>query len=267
MTVTITAEPVPARWAVALTVAGQGNAAVAIEAEPVGRAAYPVRLIGDPSGDPLTADDYEAPFGVPIRYRVYVAGQLAASVLAEPVDVGACVLSSTNRPASALPVSIVSALPNEWQTRSTFFDVIGRRDPLVSVDVARYRSGEWGIYVRGNAARAALLELLTPGHPLLMRSGSEFVDDVIALPLTWVEDPHLDETGGRVVTVRWQAVTRTLGPYRGLAEWSYAILANDPTLPTYAALLPAFATYRDLYAGPVVDPIDLPNPDPFGVFG
>lgn len=249
MALTITATARPAVFAVDLTITGAAGAAFTIEAVPSGRAPYTVRAIGDPTADPALVRDHEPPFGVPIRYTVTTDTETATYLLADGVDARGCVLSSTMRPASALPVVLLADRPHEWETRSAWFDVIGRRDPLVSVDGMRYRAGDWQLYARGTDARAQLIALLSTGEPLLLRaSAPELVDDAIALPMRVTEEPHVDESGGRVFTVRYQAVTRTLGPYVGLGDWTYADVPLAAA--TYSILLDRFATYGELYAGP-----------------
>lgn len=257
---TITATPDPNRYSIALEVTGSGGAYVKITAEPVGRAPYTVRPIGTSTADPLRLSDHEAPFGVQIRYTAETSTE-SSSILAAPLEVSGCVLSDTLRPGSSVPVSLLADRPHEWEARSAWFDVIDRRDPLVTVGPMRYRAGEWQFYAFGNTARAALLALLLPGSPLLLRtSNPEVVDDVIGLPLRVAEDPHVSEFGGRVFTVRYQGVTRTLGPFVGAGDWTYADLADHA--PTYAALLPEFVTYRDLYAGPSPAPLEARSSSP-----
>jgi hypothetical protein len=254
MALTITATPDRAAFAMALVVAGAGGAPVTITAEPNGRAPYTVRPIGNSVADPFTVRDHEAPFGIEIRYTATL-GATSATVLAAPLEVAGCVLSDTLRPSSGIGVRLLADHPHDWEARSAWFDVIDRPDPLVTVSPMRYRSGEWQIYARGNSERAALLGVITPGSPVLLRSGvPAAIDDAYALPLSVSESPHLDARGGRVFTVRYQAVTRTLGPYVGRGDWTYANLAAY--VATYADLLPAFATYRDLYAGPPTVPAE-----------
>jgi hypothetical protein len=252
MPITITATPVPAEHAIRLEIAGAGTAGLTVEATPLGRAPYTVRPIGSAAPtDPYVLSDFAAPFGVPITYRVTAAGGSAQAIA--QLDVSGCVLSSTRLPSIAAAVRVTRDDPHEWEARSAWFDVIGRPDPLVSTDVMRYRAGDLELYVRGNAARAELLELVTSGDPLLLRTSvPENVDDVILLPLNAREEPLVDNRGGRLFTIRYQAVTRPLGPYAGLAAWTYADLLQ--LVSTYDQLLDDFATYAILALGPV--PVD-----------
>jgi hypothetical protein len=263
--ITITPTARPDAFAVDLVVAGAGGAPLTITAEPVGRDPYTVRAIGDPTADPATIRDHEAPFGVPIRYLVRSdAG--SASALFDGLDVSGVVLSDTLRPGSATRVDLLTDRPHEWEARSAWFDVVDRRDPVVAVGPMRYRAGEWSIYARGNGARRALLDLLLPGAPLLLRSSCpEVVDDAIGLPLRVREEPHVDETGGRVFTIGYQAVTRTLGPYAGAADWTYVDLAGF--VPTFDEVPAAFATYAALFAGPPTAPAQLPAPPAASAWG
>jgi hypothetical protein len=248
MALTITARPDAPAYAVRLTVTGAAGAPFTVTAEPVGGTAYAVRLIGDPVTDPADVTDFEAPFGVAIRYTVNVSG-VTANVLADPLEASGVVLSSTMRAGSARPVTLVADQPHDWTARSAWFDVIGRRDPLVTVDTMRYRSGVWEFRAGNRAARAALLDLIVSGEPLLLRSGCpDDVDDAIALPLRASEDPVVGNRGPRLFRVEYQAVTRTVGPYAGASAWTFAHVADYAD--TFTDLAAAFVSFRDLSLGP-----------------
>jgi hypothetical protein len=243
----ITATPNLARRSVTLTVTAAVGA-FAVTAEPLGRDAYTVRTFGAPTSAPF--DDLAAPFGIPITYRVIEAGVTTATVRLDSLDVRGSILSSTVDPSLSIAATIVTDQPHEWQARSAYFDVIARPDPLVAVDVMRYRSGTWAFLARTQTERRDLIALMRTGHPVMLRTSSPtVVDDAIALPLTLTETPLVDETGARVFTVEYQAVTREQGPYAGTADWTYNVLAS--TRATYAAVLTEFATYSALFTGPV----------------
>jgi hypothetical protein len=241
-----------------LTVTGH-DGAVTITATPDRGPVYVVRQTGTGSPDPLVVVDYE----VPLRTRVYYsvvdsANNVATAVLVE-VPVDGCVLSSTFTPTNSARVRVVEDAPHSLEARSAWFDVIGRRDPLVSVDVMRYRSGRLTFYVRGNAQRSGVLSLMYPGDPLLLRTSfPERVDDVIFLPLNVDEDPVVDNTGGRTIAVEYQAVTRPIGPHPGSTLWTY--LALEAFVDTYVEVLSAFPDYASLVLGPLTEAAVLPGP-------
>lgn len=241
-----------------LTITGHVGAVV-ITATPDIGPAYTVRQTGTGSPDPLAVIDYE----VPLRTRVYYsvvdsADNVATAVLSE-VPVDGCVLSSTFSPGNSARVRVVEDAPHSLEARSAWFDVIGRRDPLVSVDVMRYRSGRLTFYVLGNAQRSAVLGLMFPGDPLLLRTSfPERVDDVIFLPLNVDEDPLVDNTGGRTIAVDYQAVTRPIGPHPGSTVWTYTAL--EAFVDTYLEVLSAFPDYASLVLGPLTEPVVVPGP-------
>lgn len=252
---TISATPRPDLFAVALAVAGAGGV-FTVTAYPSGRPSYPVRVVGNPwETDPSPVIDYEAPFGVPITYQVSAPN--GAAVASAQLAVTGCVLSSMVTPGQAVRVAVIGDDPHEWDARSAWFDVIGRRDPLVALDVMRYRSGSWTFYAAGNVARRDLIDLVTTGDPVLLRTSvPERVDDVVALPLRMSESPHVDAGGGRVFDIDYQAVTRTGGPFAGSLDWTYGALRTQ--VPTYAEVVNTFATYRALRVGPPQAPAQLP---------
>jgi len=243
----LTVEADPSTYSAVLRVTGQtGN--VTLRAEPDGAAPYEVRVRG--TDNPTATGpvvDYEVPFGRRVVYSAQDSTGTAYATL-EDAGVDVVVLSSTRYTDRTLEVTVLRDDPHEWEARSAWFDVIGREDPLVAVDVGRYRSGDLEVYVRRRDDRAALLMLLLAGDPLLLRAPCpDVIDDAILLPLRTSESPHLDNYGGRVWTVRYQAVTRVVSPYAGLSAWTYADLEAD--LDTYALVLEWFATYSTLAAG------------------
>lgn len=251
----LTVTPMPERFAVRVEV----NAAVAgvpvqVEAFPVGREPYAVRFIGAPLGPSVTVDDEQAPFGIPITYRATQTGEPGVvSQTSAPLDVTGSVLTSVVRPGTGLPVRVIEDRPQDWETRSAWFDVIDRRDPLVTITPMRYRAGEWILALNGAAARAQLINVLTTGEPVMLRSSCpEQIDDVICLPLSFSIDPVIASApqGTRTARVSYQAVTRPIAPFGGTSDWTYAALAARPAT-TYASVLAEFATYSALFAGPV----------------
>jgi hypothetical protein len=250
----LTVTPDPDRFAVSVSVTGATpGAAITVEAFPLGRESYTVRFIGAAVGPDAQADDEMAPFGIPITYRATQSGDPGVvSQTAAPLDVSGTVLTSTVRPGTALPVRVSEDRPQEWETRSAWFDVIDRPDPLVTVTPARYRGGEWLLATVGAAERASIVRLLATGEPVMLRASCpEQVDDVICLPLSWFSEPVMPDApqGTRTMRVTYQAVTRPIAPFSGSQEWTYAVLAARPGT-TYATVAAEFATYSALFAGP-----------------
>jgi hypothetical protein len=254
---TISATPRPDLFAVALAVTGAGGV-FTVTAYPSGRDPYAVRMVGNPwEVDPAPVIDYQAPFGVPIAYQVNAPN--GSAIVNTSLDVSGCVLSSTVNPGEAVRVAVLADNPHEWEARSAWFDVIGRRDPLVAIDVMRYRAGSWSVYAAGNTARRDLIDLVTQGAPVLLRTSvPSRIDDALALPMRMTESPHVDEGGGRVFDIDYQAVTRPGGPYAGSLDWTYRALLTQ--VPTYAAVPGLFDSYRALRVGPPQAPATLPGP-------
>jgi hypothetical protein len=240
-----------------LTITGHSGA-VTITATPDRGPAYTVRQTGTGSPPSLVVVDYEVPLRTRVYYSVVDAADNVGAVVLDEVAVDGCVLSSTFTPTNSTTVRVVEDAPHSLEARSAWYDVIGRRDPLVSVDVMRYRSGSLSLYVRGNAQRSAVLSLFYPGDPLLLRTSlPERVDDMIFLPLNVDEDPAVDNTGGRVFSIDYQAVTRPIGPHPGSTVWTYTALASF--VAAYVDVLSAFPTYAALVLGPLTEAAVLPS--------
>jgi hypothetical protein len=249
---TVTAQP--STYSALLTVTGQ-TGDVTIQALPDGSPPYEVRRRGDNPDATAPVVDYEVPFGRRVVYTATDSTGVATAVL-DDAGVDVVVLSSTRYTDRLAVVTMTADTPHEWEARSAWFDVIGRVDPLVAVDVGRYRSGEWILYTSTTDERAALLALIIAGDPLLLRAPCrDVIDDAIVLVTRTREEPLVDNYGGRLWTLAYQAVTRALSPYAGLASWTYADLLL--ALADYTAVLDDYANYSTLLAG---SPIPAPAP-------
>lgn len=248
MPITATAAPSADGTYVILTASG-GVAPYVWTAYPTGLDAYPVPA-SDAYPDGGTTFDGLLPFGRSVLYQV----RDATSVIDDtpPITLPAperSVLSDALDPTRNLPVTVNDQLPNEWEARSVWFDVIDRRDPFVAVAPLRLRSGPLSIRTETTDERLALLALLAPGTPLILRSPcGDAIDDVVILPGRVREELVLleNKTGPRTFTIEYQAVTRELGPYVSDPLWSWSLLVADSRNPSWSVVESSFASWDDV---------------------
>lgn len=245
MPITATAAPSADGTYVILTASG-GVAPYVWTAYPAGLDAYPVPA-SDAYPDGGTTFDGLLPFGRSVLYQV----RDATSVIDDtpPITLPAperSVLSDALDPTRNLPVTVNDQLPNEWEARSVWFDVLDRRDPFVAVAPLRLRSGILSLRIETSADRLALLALLAPGTPLVLRSPChDAIDDVVILPARVREQLANSDskTGPRTFDVEYQAVTRELGPYVSDPDWTWSLLVADVRNPSWSVVAASFESW------------------------
>lgn len=239
--------------AVRFTITG-GSGSYVLDASPAGGARYRVRsmltaIVGDPTG--RTGVDGDIPLNTPTTYIVTDAGT-GSQFIAGPLTVDSAVplLSDALDPTRVVAVAVRSQMPNGWDARSVWWDVLGTRAPFVSVAPLRYRSGPLTLYVADRVERDAVLGLLASGVPFVLRSPCpDAVDDVIGLPSSIREEPVIEgaDAGARLLTIDYQAVSRELGPYAGQGGRTYAIALSESA--SYDVVVSTYETYADWLSG------------------
>lgn len=201
-------------------------------------------------GDGSTAYDGAAPLGMEVAYTATDAlGTQAATMAVRLPDDRGAVLSDAVDPTRWTRVAVVDQLPNEWQGRSVWFDVLDRADPLPAVAPMRLRNGDLILYTATGDQRALLLALLRPGTPLRLRTPCrDAVDDVLMLPANVREELHEESSkaGGRLWTITYQAVTSELGPYLSDPDWSWDAVVADPRNPSWDLVKASFLSWDAL---------------------
>jgi hypothetical protein len=253
VSLTVTAAPDDVTGSVRLVVDG-GTAPYVVDASPGGdRPDYRVRTTWSTVSGVPTARvgvDGDLPLNTP---TVYVAtDSLGAQAQTPAVSVHSSVplLSDATDPGRVLPVVVVSQKPNGWEARSVWWDILGSREPFVSIAPMRLRSGPLVLRTEDRAHRAAMLTLLAPGNPLVLRAPcGDAVDDLVLLVETVDESLVLDDApaGATLWTLDYQAVSRDLGPYSVDPSRSYAAVVA--AFPTYGDVLFTYPDYDALRAG------------------
>lgn len=249
MPITVTAHP-SVDGAYTVLEATGGVAPYTWTAFPAGRDSYTVPALSSvPSGQ--TTYDGMAPFGVAVVYQVRDSTPQSEDSAPHTLpDLAGAVLSDALDPTRWVLLPLVDQLPNEWQPRSVWFDVLDRRDPFVATAPMRLRNGQLVLRTDDQAQRVALLALLADGAPLVLRTAcADAVDDVVLLPVESVREDLVmaeDKGGPRLFTITYQAVTRELGPYLPDPSWTWTDVVADPRDPTWTAVVAGFATWSDL---------------------
>lgn len=253
MSLTVTATPDDTTGSVRLAIDG-GVPPYVVDASPGGdRPDYRVRsTYSTVPGQPMmrVAVDGDLPLNTPVIYVATDSVGAQAQTSAVSVSSSVPLLSDATDPGRSIPVVVVSQKPNGWEARSVWWDILGAREPFVSIAPLRLRSGPLVLRTASTAERRRMLELLAPGNPLVLRAVCpDAVDDVVLLVENVDESLVLEDApaGATLWTLNYQAVSRELGPYAVDPSRSYASLVA--AYGTYGDVLLAYADYDALRAG------------------
>lgn len=236
------------------TITGASSAsALRIDAYPRQGSAYVVRTMFTPQPDgSIAAMDGDVPLDVETSYIVTDTGNGSQTIVAVlTVTAPGPVFADATDPTRSVLCTVVSQLPNEWQPRTVWWDVLGARAPFVSIAPLRFRNGSLVLHLPDAAARDQVLAILAPGVPFVLRTTCrDAVDDVIGVldgPMR--EDLVLDSDpgGARLLTLPYQAVARELGQYRGDAGRTYGVMLSQSA--TYQVVANNYQTYADVLSG------------------
>lgn len=249
MPVTATVVLDPATRSVKVSGSG-GTAPYVADAYPTGRDTYRVRGTWTNVSGTYSTLDPEVPLNTATQYVVTDSLGVQGSTTLATVTSTVHVLSDATDPTLFIEPIVVAQPPNRWDGRTTWWNVLGRRDPFVSVAPLQLRSGDLVLRTDTPAERLALVKLLTPGTPLLLRSPIPAnTDDVTMAVASVAEDLLLrdEPDGARHWSITYQAVTRELGPWGGSVTRTYAALLTEAA--TYAVLKATRATYNAVRLG------------------
>lgn len=200
-------------------------------------------------GTGATVWDYSPPLNRPITY---IATDDTSSAVTQQVTVAADgpILSSTISPI-AYPVTVVDYRPLRGIAATVWHPVLGRNDPVVTIHPALYPSGLLRLYMATATVRVQLIELLTLGEPLVLRTTcTDRVDNMTFVMTEW-EDPFVnDRRKGppAYLDITFQQVTDEIGAPIPIPDRTYQTWVDDH--PTYQALFDAYPDYRAALDGP-----------------
>jgi hypothetical protein len=268
-TLTLTPEPLTA--SVDVLVSGIPAATTSITILRTGIDGSRVPLRGSPfrvAGGTVVAVDGEVPFGVDVRYTVAEEPTVTGLVR---LDIDVPWLTHPLAPFLSVPCTIED--DDEWTLpgRTYVFDVIGRAEPVYTWYRRSTRNGVLTLDYANVGERAAIIEVLATGAPLLIR-----------YPAGYPQFPSAYLGAGEA-----RVIPRGVGSHEGSIEVSYVVVAAPPSsvsspasanwtwddvpsqAASWAALVAAFPSWVDvvLFNPPAPSPAPpwdpgLPAPPP-----
>jgi hypothetical protein len=230
------------------TVTGAGHSYTITRAGPSGTPAGVRGAVSVPAVPGLViVRDFEAPIGVPITYTAHsynAAGGIVdnkTAAITIPSD-GVCDtwLNDLARVTNTLLVTVASLPELDYHASNNAHDVIARRDPIVSSDIAHTPSFDLTFTTDTLDERDQVRALLGNGVPVLLRT------------------PPIDGIGNLYFAVldykEQRIVSPGDAPARVFVVNGRQVQRPDPDLyvplgvSTYAHVLATFATYADLLA-------------------
>jgi hypothetical protein len=203
----------------------------------------------------VVARDFEAPLGVPLTYTATT--WTAASPT--PLDTGSATvtipdggcddswLTDLVRPNNTQQVALVSLPELAYTIPVAVHDVLGRRTPIVSSDVANTPTFELQFLTEDDASREQARATLGNGVPVLLRTP----------PANGIGSLYFAVTG----FAERRVVNRAREDDRVFAVAGVQVDRPDPLLydpippATYAAVATTFATYADMLAAGSYDAV------------
>ncbi|KUF18864.1 hypothetical protein [Streptomyces silvensis] len=264
---TVRAAPIDGAGAAAVTVRGLSTGGPgwkwSLLRLVAGRPDQPVRgFSGDlvaqsVGGDIVVAEDYEAPLGTPVMWRIKLynptgSGSLtylsdAITLPAETLDVW---LVDPVLPARSTHAT-VQTLP-DWQAaaRQGVNDVRGRRAPVVISDVRQSRTGSLALITHTSDERDDLWWVLSSGNPLLIKWPPAWSEQDVYVSVGEAGEARLTEYAevyDRAWTLALTEVDRPIGGLVGSATRTWQTVLDSGE--SWAVVLDAAETWLDVYTG------------------
>lgn len=174
-----------------------------------------------------------------------------------PLEVATDVWSMVERPQYSARGRLTLGQQLEAADRSSRHEIIGRPDPVFTMQRGGYRTGTIEVLCLDIAAVEGFYALMQQAGIVLLRAsalspGQRLVGDLY-VKVRRVQSETVEGTAPWRFRVRVtvEEVRRPTGPLLGSALWTYDALAGSGL--TYETVPATFATYNDLAAGVVVD--------------
>jgi hypothetical protein len=196
---------------------------------------------------PVIIRDFEAPLEVPVTYTVQTLDSTGAVIDTETVTVtvpaGDCDhwLCDLARVTNSLNLTIESLPELDFTPFNTVHDIIARRDPIVTSDIAHTPTFDLSVITETLAARDQTKSLLGNGVPVLLRTTPDTGIGNLYFAVVSYNEQRLSTTGTAAA--------------RRFAVSGRQVERPDPTLyvpfgvAIYTHVKTTFATYADLKAG------------------
>ena len=251
MALTATAEPTVRNVRLDTTIPATGASVTFSRVGPSGTAAT-VRGWSQAAVVPgaVIARDFEAPIGVPITYTstVYNASGAVVSTSTATITLasqgcGDTWITDLARAANTMQVALESLPELDFPVPTSVHEIITRRDPIVTSDIAHTPAFELSFLTDTLDERDRAKALLGNGVPVLLRTPPEDgVGNMYFSVLGYREQ--------RIVTLATQAARRFVAQGRQVTRPDPALYV-PVGVATYAEVKAMFATYADLKTGRV----------------
>ncbi|MFC8583226.1 hypothetical protein ACFUGD_01410 [Streptomyces sp. NPDC057217] len=207
-------------------------------------------------GDLATAQDYEAPLGVPVRYAVRLSAggvyRTTSSLwitLDEPPTTDV-VIKDPGQPAKQCTIT-VSELP-QWtrSARQAVHQVRGRARPVVISDVRVSRTGTLALVTATAEERDALWWVLEEGATLLVQWPSVWGERDVYVQVGDVSEQRIvrfGEFGDRTWSLALTEVDRPIGGMAGSAGRTWTVVSTESD--DWTEVLSTYGSWLDVYTG------------------
>lgn len=198
------------------------------------------------TSDLLIVEDHEAPFGVPVYYRIEIAnadGEPASSRSSSPVtltiaDINESWLKDPSNPQRNMRVLVQSAPDWNRPIEQSTFVVRGRRNKVTLSGKRQGLEGDLSIWTRSDAERESLHLLLDDGNTLLWQANPGMGVDDMYVDVGQVPEGRVN----KLATEVWRAWTLPLVQ----ADMPIAAGVNGAAGRTCQDVITEFATCADL---------------------
>ncbi|MFB7919231.1 carbohydrate binding domain-containing protein [Streptomyces sp. NPDC056061] len=211
------------------------------------------------TGSTATAEDYEAPLGVPVTYylRLWTTPTSNRPAVSDPVTIPAppdteIVLKDPGLPARQTTAVVAAGGRPTWtrKARQGVNAIRGRARPIVISDVRASREGTLTLVTESAGDSAGLWWLLETGNPLLLQWPTIFGEDDVYVTVGDVaEAPIVDYAGytDRTWTLPLTEVDRPIGGAAGSAGRTWQTVATDH--PDWLDVLSTYSSWLGVYTG------------------
>jgi hypothetical protein len=209
-------------------------------------------------GDVAVATDYEAPLGVPVRWRATIkdpAGSSQITYTSDPITLDAETtdvwLTDPGLPQRSCQLTVSTPMPT-WtrEARQSVSYVRGRALPVVISDVRSGKAGDLTVVTQTDAERQALWWVLDSGGPLLLRWPPGWDEEDIYVSVGTVSAaPVVEyaEFSDRTWVLPLTQVDRPIGGVTGSASRTWQTVKDAGS--SWSAVLSGASSWLDLYTG------------------
>ena len=200
------------------------------------------------TSDLMVIEDHEAPFGVPVYYRIelYSSPGVSAGARTSPTvtlaltDINTAWLKDPGNPQRSCLVVVQQAPDWKRPIEQAAFVIRGRRNKVTLSGIRQGLEGDLAIWTRSDAERAALHLLLDSGNTLLWQAAPGMGVDDMYVAVGEVPEARI----GKLAQEPWRSWTLTLTQ----ADMPVTTAVNGSGGRTCQDVIAEFATCADVLA-------------------